>query len=158
MALENIIKTIITQIGSIVKIDYIDVRDISAIALPNQLNQVPASGVVLFAGKSWKNLEMLNNCKLILDEENTNQGDLYSVGISGSSMLEPTEAAKLSRLLRARVALKITDGNGINYLVGNKTEFLKFSFKTDTGESRSVAKLVEITCKGNLTNGLIQLI
>jgi hypothetical protein len=158
MALTNIIKTIITQIGSIVKIDYIDVRDISAIGKPSPLNQLPSSGVVLVGGKTWKNLDILNNCQLTEDEENNNQGDLYTIAIEGATMLAPTEAAKLSRLLKARVALKITDGNGFVYLVGNKTEFFKFSFKTDTGQSRSVAKLIEFKCTGALTSGLIQLI
>ncbi len=158
MKLQSISKTIITQIGSIVKIEFVDVSEINSIGLPNALKQMAASAVVLNAGKTWKNLEHLSNCSLVDESENTIHGDLYEINISGSTMVEPTERAKLNRLLSGRLVLKVTDGNGFIFLVGNKTEYCKFSLKNDTGENRSVAQLNKFTALAQLTEGIIQLI
>lgn len=158
MKLQSISKTIITQIGSIVKIEFVDVSEINSIGLPNALKQLPGSSVILNAGKLWKNLEHLSNCSLVEESENTVNGDLYQININGITMVAPSERAKLNRLLSRRLALKVTDGNGFVYLVGNKTEYCKFNLKNETGDNRSVAQLNKFTAIAQLTEGIIQLL
>lgn len=158
MKLENISKTLNTQLGSIIKIEMVDILDINTIGRANEFNELPANQVVLNAGKTWKALEIIADCELVDKTEDTEHGPLTSITIEGSTMVEPKEEAKLYRTLNARLCLKVTDGNGYVYLLGNKTEFIKFAFEKPSGQTRAVAKKVSFSAKGTLTGGAILLL
>ena len=154
----HVTKSPSTILGSIVKLQYSDVADVVSIPDANINNQVLASGISFAAGKQWYLFDRLPGCKLECSCEDTEQGPVYTNVISGKIVLAATDIIKISIMLKQRHILRATDGNGIDWLCGTKTEFFIFAYKLNTNESRAQSKVFDFTFSAKLSADIFQLV
>jgi len=156
--MSNIQKSLTTISGSFTKIEIADVIDIASIGDPNEFNEITNASIAFNAGKNWRTIEKASGGMFNVDGDDTPNGALFEFEASGKTMLAPRELVKITSLLKKRLVVKITDGDGLIWLCGNKTEYLKFKYKKVSGASRSEAKLIEFTLFGSLTKQISLLV
>jgi hypothetical protein len=156
--MSNIQKSIQTIAGSITKIEFADILDFSSIGDANAFNEIAAASLVFNAGKNWREFEKVSGASFNSPGEDTAQGIEFGFEANGKTMLAPRELAKLPLILKYRIVLKITDGDGVVWLCGNKTEYLKFKYKQNSGTNRSEAKTIDFSFIGSLTKQISPLV
>lgn len=143
----NLILTSQPKVGSISKIEYVDVLDIVSIPDADVDNNIDLDAIVLVDGVSWNSLEALPKTgSLELESVDTPQGEyeLPKVGcaINDTSM---TMLNNLHDQSLGRYVLIVRDGSGDRYLIGDKEQWMKMRYKLDTSKTRAQTQLIEIS-------------
>lgn len=135
------------KVGSILRIDYIDVLDVESIPDADVDNNINLEAIVLVSGADWNSIEALPKTgSLELESVDTAQGDYempkVSCAINDTSM---TMLNNLHDQSLGRYLLIVLDGAGDRYLLGDKEQWLKMRYKLDTTKTRAQTQVIEIS-------------
>lgn len=138
-------------LGSISKIEFIHQSFIDVLPDPNGYNLISESAITLLPGKSWNTIiPVPDSCSLQTDSNETASGDNISGKVEGSVISK--ELYLLRSKLKGKLLLKVTDGNGEKYLIGNKEEFAKIQYSGNVPASINDARRIDFTFNFSLTN------
>jgi hypothetical protein len=107
------------NIGSIQKIEIVLQEDVESISRPDSNGEV---SIILVSDKSWDDFYFTNYTASFIEKEKEHKaGNYYEQTIICKAPKVSTETrVNVEKYNNRKLVLKITDGNGTQFLVGNK--------------------------------------
>lgn len=143
--------SIVGLAGSITKLEFLPIN------LLTSLNNITVSNSIAFADinktGAFEEIEIVPEAGFKTKTTDTLNGPLRSIEVTGAIMNDADLA--LFNLCYQRFVLLITDGNGKRWLFGNRAEYLKYEFDTDSKTSRGSNKQNSLMFKGVMTSGIL---
>lgn len=143
-----------TLLGSITKLQILNTSNLLALNGITAANTIKYTDII--TGTSWETIELLPQASYKIKTAETTNGPLRSIEINCQIMTNDEYLLQVKML--QRYVLLITDGDGLRWLVGNKQEYLKLEFDTDSKAVRSQAKVNAISFKGAMTTAFLSVL
>lgn len=134
--------SILPLAGSITKLEIITKQQLTA------LNNITPAFAINYSDididGNWEEVQLTPDAGYKLKVMDTENGPVQNIELGGAFMNDDTDL--FCRLFNRYIAL-LTDGDGKRFLVGNKTEYLKMEYETDSKNTRAQVKTTAISFK-----------
>lgn len=134
------------KIGSVLKIEFVDILDVVTLPQPDADNNIDFDAIILAPGKTWDVLIPLPKTgRLTIENVETTQGWYERPKIicqhnnTGMQILNNLADKALGRYI-----IIATTGSGEKYLIGDLEQYLSFTYKLDTTNTRAQTKVLDL--------------